>query len=1107
MKPKKMSMNKKAGASMSTHALLCASVIMAMQMASAANGTWGGSASGNWNVSANWSGGNIPSGGGEATISGIGSAITINNDMSDLSLGGLYIPAGSGGSLTISGNPITFTSKSSGNNIASRIQLTMNANVVLGAGSYPHVFAGFCTFNGVISGSEGLKLATDTPTVKLYAANTYTGGTVIPSGNLYVYNLNGLGVNAEGNAAGVTVSAGNANNRLLRFAVANGTFYHPIISTAKTTSAAGTSMVNVHAVENTTLKGRLSGGAFGFSNTSGKKLTVDGEVDCGNYGLYLYPSGNGNVVVNGKVTASVVASSSGIDNSDSRFILSNPENNIAKLSLQTRSFQAGAANVCTGSVWESNQDHATKALWFLNGYDQAINRILTDSHTSHAGLFVYSGESSAATVKAATLTMKATSDANISFCFQQHVSLVWDPQGAYTLTLRDRTHATDGTLEVKRGSLVLTGTTKMANVTGLTVGKDATCSFADTSETPFSADTVALVLDEDATLDIGTKTLTFASVTIGGTPLQYGLFTGMDNPNPGSATKLAQLRGTGVIAVAWTPQPSVTASWIGGAGESLATDANWKGGTAPDFVTGHVLPTFSDSDATGFRAVASSALTLDGLVFEGAGFELAGESGVKLTLGDKGISVNASSEQIDKRTYRVTAPLAIATSQTWNTGDSTNNTLSIENGIHAAGEPDAQIHVGGAGTFRLTGTEDSSFTGNIELKDCLAYVAGGYPFGKAGIVTGHVSLNSSSASASKLFVHLGSCTVDKPMYVNAYSANQNVLIDSNATVYFKDRVVLQSASRWGTASGANVYIDGGFARGAANVSTWQSVWWYVTGDLNVYVRNVPIDFGRFGNTPCNINTAQFITEGNGGTWHFQVASNIVRQLYVRNGLYKCEVDWAFDWDDTILQWRDAIGAGKFDLNGHPARVGTWLSYSPNGEVCNSSATPATFYVNQKMAVSSIDANATTTNKCNLVGNIDFHKRGQNELAFDRAIAATGKVTVAEGRLVLTENASWLGASEVVVAADEDTAQGYAPTLEIASGRTFSKNVELSLGTGSTVAFSGSTSFVQPVQVLRVDGRKVRSGVYTAANPPQGVTFSGSTGAIYVRSVGFFIDIK
>ena len=70
-----------------------------------------------------------------------------------------------------------------------------------------------------------------------------------------------------------------------------------------------------------------------------------------------------------------------------------------------------------------------------------------------------------------TLTMKATADGTTTFMVQTDVSLVWDPQGAYTLTFTNRTSDTKGSLRVKGGKVRLTGNAAFPNAVPFRHGK------------------------------------------------------------------------------------------------------------------------------------------------------------------------------------------------------------------------------------------------------------------------------------------------------------------------------------------------------------------------------------------------------------------------------------------------------------------------------------------------------------------------------------------------------------------------------------------------------------------------------------------------------------
>jgi len=125
------------------------------------------------------------------------------------------------------------------------------------------------------------------------------------------------------------------------------------------------------------------------------------------------------------------------------------------------------------------------AMMNLGGFDATINRLGGDlgwkyvDTAKSAGLLRSVTEGGS--VKAATLTMKATRSDISTFAIQDKVSLVWDPTGDYELTLTGRVSNTSGSIELRRGGFRLAGSGTLANVPSIRLGKGTRFSLASTS--------------------------------------------------------------------------------------------------------------------------------------------------------------------------------------------------------------------------------------------------------------------------------------------------------------------------------------------------------------------------------------------------------------------------------------------------------------------------------------------------------------------------------------------------------------------------------------------------------------------------------------------------
>jgi autotransporter-associated beta strand protein len=189
--------------------------------------TWTAAASGNFSDPSRWLGGAAPPVGGDPAgtlrFAAPGLIFVATNDRGDPALGspapfrvnriefaGNTVQAGvasaAGHTLQLTGAAPSVAQMDVGN---AAISSTLNLAPTSGGATVSAVGAGNLTFSGVISGAggltvTGLPIAPDSAVITLGAANTFTGGVTLNSGNLAVGNNNALG--ATGNT--LTVNGG-----------------------------------------------------------------------------------------------------------------------------------------------------------------------------------------------------------------------------------------------------------------------------------------------------------------------------------------------------------------------------------------------------------------------------------------------------------------------------------------------------------------------------------------------------------------------------------------------------------------------------------------------------------------------------------------------------------------------------------------------------------------------------------------------------------------------------------------------------------------------------------------------------------------------------------
>ena len=158
------------------------------------------------------------------------------------------------------------------------------------------------------------------------------------------------------------------------------------------------------------------------------------------------------------------------------------------------------------------------AITYVTGSDVVCDRVIGADLTKHQT--VCDNDASG------KLTMKASANASSGVKFTQKLSIVWDPQGAYTNTLVDSASTTTGSLEIKGGTFKMTGTTAFSGVSEVIVRSGATLDLSEcTAATPF-ATTAVLTVDYGGSVILPSeKVVTFASGTYRGLPIVAGSYS------------------------------------------------------------------------------------------------------------------------------------------------------------------------------------------------------------------------------------------------------------------------------------------------------------------------------------------------------------------------------------------------------------------------------------------------------------------------------------------------------------------------------------------------------------------------------------------------------
>ena len=240
----------------------------------------------------------------------------------------------------------------------------------------------------------------------------------------------------------------------------------------------------------------------------------------------------------------------------------------------------------------NNYYNSAAGIWNLNGFNQTIDRIWSDTYPTNGSGVLYNGGDRIVSELAATLTMRATGDGRCWGMATGAVSFVWaplDPQ--HTLDFDNREHLTTGDLYVSNGTMKVSRAGTFAHVGDIRIGNGATF-FLDSTASRALADARNLIVEGSGTfkmsstatdpfagvrvwMDAGAKlhvpagtTLAVGSLSVGGAAVADDTYSGTGWIDGGGSVQVDSSR---LAALRWARPVD------GG----LADDAKWTGGHAP----------------------------------------------------------------------------------------------------------------------------------------------------------------------------------------------------------------------------------------------------------------------------------------------------------------------------------------------------------------------------------------------------------------------------------------------------------------------------------------------------------------------------------------------
>ena len=399
---------------------------------------------------------------------------------------------------------------------------------------------------------------------------------------------------------------------------------------------------------------------FWYTRKAAYQVTVSGAVTAPNANIAVMPNNQVERDVSyraftfsGKITAASLFKNTSSDSIRGQIYLGSTENEIGTITAPYANIHCDKANVMKNSVlcfgYCESDSRGSYRIW---DHSQTIDRF-EGSESTRNDAAVRGSTGTAMPV----ITMEATADSYCPARFISRVSLVWAPKGDYTLTFgKNREHTTPGTIAVKGGCAVLAGSSSFRNVTACTVADGAEFRMESTANAaleglrtlnigaggkftigegasqPFSDGQIGIVATSSSEITIPAgMTIVCASMMVDGDWLggPAAVYTGWDNPNPGTARRLACLRGEGLLSV---PVHARTCRWLGGGGK-WSDETKWKNGGVPTdgddvIISNDTASALVENDIKGLSLKALSFIGGAPVTLTGEGVALTGTEAV-----------------------------------------------------------------------------------------------------------------------------------------------------------------------------------------------------------------------------------------------------------------------------------------------------------------------------------------------------------------------------------------------------------------------------------------------------------------------------------------------
>ena len=726
----------------------------------------------------------------------------------------------------------------------------------------------------------------------------------------------------------------------------------------------------------------------------------------------------------------------------------------------------------------------------LNGFDQTIS-LLTFMGCAY-------GETDSK-YKKPTYTLKSDTSATLTvrdgFCWsttsglypKDHSGLV-QVNGALSLVFAGADDAsftfhgsstTTGGLTVKSGEIVLADDATFNNLSALTVAGTGRIVLETAA-----VNAANLALD---IADSGAVTLSSGDVFRVKTLKVDGVSVAPDEYSAEAIAALTgnRLTGAAVEVLSREIGETKTFTWIGGgADDSLATAANWRGGVAPALTGGDEILVF----ASGTSATVPAGADVYGLELATAGdFTLRGET---FRLGAGGLSCG---ETEAARVCRFEAVPRTAGAQTWRIP--ANAVVELASGWAGHSAVTLERTTGTGDILKFSCDETPAFAGSLTVP---GDTAGGNVLvlsgrGGIGAVGAHVQLNGKAGVRAT-----AACVTNRAAITFSHGPALNLAPVGTEFVQL-GAVTNLSAGSYASALAVNgtLRVGGGLGESAAHQGNPKGYEWW-TWQFNVaktgalWIEGEPV---AVGSCPFKVYGAS----GGTGNVHLSAHGNAYGVFALFN-----ETKAVCEGVEVLSEVGD-LGfysgyVGSLNLNGFDQTVRDVLVVGSTGfevqhpgysDMYVTSATPATLKLT--------GAGTYAPHNLNFRGEASLHYAGTGRLALTNTASTTaGSLTVSGGEVALLAGATWANCTNVVVSGSGKL------TLDagVAAKGAFSSEATVSVSDAGKIAIPAGETVV--VRYLWRDGEPTFSGRYSDGFVTGGGTLRVRKSS---REVGFRLLVK